>query len=165
MLDFEVTVKGFDETIQGLKGYDQVAAQENRKAMNQTVKLVERVGKINAPVNFGVLRAKIHGEVREAGPGMVIGVVGSYAEHGAPVEKGTDPHWPNLKSLGLWVQRKLRVASKDVQNVTFLIARAISRRGTKAQPYLEPAIEDSQDEIKGFFQQALERIVERLARK
>jgi len=163
MLGFEVKTKGFDQQIQNLKGYNQVAIQENRKAMNQAVKLVERVGKINAPVNFGVLRAKIHGEVRQAGPGMVIGVIGSYAEHGAPVEKGSDPHWPNIPSLALWVQRKLRVARKDVQNVTFLVARAISRRGTKAQPYLEPAFEDSQDEIKGFFQQALENIVKRLS--
>ena len=165
MLNFEVKTKGFDQQIQNLKGYDQVATQENRKAMNKAVNQVVRIGKINAPVNFGVLRAKIHGEVRQAGPGMAIGVVGSYAEHGASLEKGSKPHWPNIESLGLWVRRKLRVATKDLQNVTFLIARAISKRGTKAQPYLEPAFKDSQDEIKGFFQQALENIVKRLAGK
>ena len=88
MFDLELHEKGFDRALQNLAGYDQVATQENRKAMSQAVKLVERVAKEEAPYNFGVLRAAIHGEVRGAGPGAVVGVVGSYAKHGMPVKKG-----------------------------------------------------------------------------
>lgn len=162
MFDLEIRQKGFDKTIKTFRQYPQIAEQENRKAMNRVTKLVEQVAGHNAPSDIGFLRSKIHGEVRSSGPGSVVGVVGSYARHGMPVEKGASAHWPNIQNLALWVLRKLRVGRGQLQQVTFLVARAISRRGTPAQPYLAPAAEDHQEEINGFFQRALANIVRRL---
>ena len=165
MLKFEVKAEGFDRALQKLAGYDQIAAQENRSAMQKSVSLVERYAKQVAPVGaVGELRAKITGEVRAAGPGQVVGVVGSYARHGIVVEEGADPHWPNITSLSLWVQRKLQVSQKELKSVTFLIARAISRAGLTARPYLSPSFKKAQSKIKGFFRTALKNIVRRLAR-
>lgn len=164
MFILELVNKGFNKAIQSLSNYDKVATQENRRAMQKSVMLVTRVAKINAPVGaVGELRSKIHGEVREAGPGGVVGVLGGYAKHSAAVEKGAEPHWPNIRGLAMWVLRKLRTGQKDLERTTFLIARAISKRGTRAQPHMEPALDESKDKINGFFQRALDNIVRRLA--
>lgn len=164
MIEFELKTKGFNEALRNLANYETIATEENRQAMNKSVKIVERAAKENAPVGaVGELRAKITGEVRSFGPGEVVGVVGSYAIHGAVVEEGADPHWPNVEGLKLWVVRVLRLKDKAADSATFLIGRIISRRGLKARPYLEPAIDDSQGEIRGFFERALDNIVRRLA--
>lgn len=163
MFDLDIKGKGFNSALQNLANYDQIATQENRKAMNKSVQLVGRLAKKEAPVGaVGELRAKIHGEVRHAGPGQVVGVVGSYAPHGQVVEEGADPFWPNIAGLALWVLRKLRVNRKQLQSVTYLVARAISRSGLKAQPYLETGFKEAKEKIQGYFETALEKIVRRL---
>jgi hypothetical protein len=163
MFDIEIKAKGFEKTLQNLAAYDQIATRENKNAMQKSVNLVSRIAKMEAPVGVvGELRSKIHGEVISTGPGAVIGVVGSYAPHGAVVEEGGDPHWPNIKGIALWVMRKLQVRGKSWASVTFLVARAISRAGTKAQPYLHPAFEKSRNKIQGYFEQALNNIVRKL---
>jgi len=165
MLDFEVRAKGFDRTLQNLAAYGQISTDENRRAMTLSINLVGRIGKQNAAVGVtGELRAKIHGEVRQAGPGEVLGVIGSYANHGAVVELGADPHWPNVRNLSLWVLRKVRVSRAEVEAVTFLIGRAISRGGLRARPYLMPAYETGQPRIRGYFEGALANTVRRLTR-
>ena len=164
MFDLDIKAKGFDKTIQNLANYDQVATRENRKAMGKAVAIITKAAKENVAVGVsGEARAKIHGEVREAGPGAVLGVVGGYSDHSLVLEKGADPHWPNVRGLAMWVLRKLRVASDQVQSVTYLVARKISRRGLHAQPYLEPAFEDNQGKISKFFEKALANIVRRLS--
>ena len=164
MLNLELKQKGLTKAIQNLSNYDQVATQENRRAMGKVVMLVERVAKMNAPVGaVGEVRAKIHGEVREVGPGAVLGVVGGYAKHSLALEEGAGPHWPNIRNLALWVLRKAQVGRKDLERITFLIARKISRRGTKAQPHIGPAIVDNQQKIASILQRALDNIVRRLA--
>ena len=163
MFDLDIKAKGFDKPIQNLANYDQVATQENRKAMGKAVAIVTKAGKENVAVGVsGEARAKIHGEIREDGPGAVLGVVGGYSDHSLVLEKGADAHWPNLAGLALWVKRKLQVANDRVQSVTYLVARKISKRGLRAQPYLEPAFEDNQDKITKIFEQALANIVRRL---
>ncbi len=165
MFDIEIKTKGFDRALQSLAAYDAIATQENQKAMNKTVKLVDRYSKKAAPVGaVGELRAKIHGEVRHVAAGEVVGVVGSYARHGIVVEEGADPHWPNIKGLALWVLRKLGVDRKQLKSVTFLIARAISVAGLKARPYLMPSFEKAQTKIKNYFENALANIVRRLGK-
>jgi hypothetical protein len=164
MLDFEVRAKGFDRTLQNLAAYDQISTDENRRAMNSSINLVVKIGGRNAPWNTGFLRAKIQGEVRQAGPGEVLGVIGSYAPHGAVMELGAGPHWPNVRNLNYWVERKLRVSRADAEAVTFLIGRAISRGGLRARPYLMPAYETAQPRIRGFFEGALANTVRRLTR-
>jgi len=89
------------------------------------------------------------------------------------VEKGTRPHFPPPKALELWVKRKMlgigghikggrkpsRSASgknaeaNEIKGVAFVVARAISRRGTKAQPFLMPA---AMKIIPGYFRKVKE---------
>lgn len=61
--------------------------------------------------------------------------------YGRAVEEGSAPHFPNPDNLRPWVERVLGLHDKAARDAAFLIARAISRRGTRAQPYMQPAAE------------------------
>ena len=62
--------------------------------------------------------------------------------YGRMVEEGTRPHFPNPDNLQPWVELVLGVRGKDARDKAFLIARAIARRGTRAQPYMGPAAQN-----------------------
>lgn len=67
--------------------------------------------------------------------------------YGRYVEEGTRPHFPNPDNLRPWVERVLGVRGKEARDKAFLIARAISRRGTRAQPYMQPAAEANRSRL------------------
>lgn len=58
----------------------------------------------------------------------------SNANHSAPVEFGTSPHFTSPKNLKKWAKDKL-----GDENLAFAVARKIARYGTKAQPFFRPA--------------------------
>lgn len=95
---------------------------------------MEGVIKKAAPVGAGPihLRDTIFHKIRAQGDG-VWGMVATPAIYGEPVELGTRPHFPPVAPLQHWVERKLGLSGKEAKSVAFLIARAISKRGTKAQ--------------------------------
>lgn len=59
--------------------------------------------------------------------------------YGRPVEEGARPHRVDSRKLIPWVERVLGVRGKDARSKAFLIARSIAMRGTRAQPYMQPA--------------------------
>ena len=64
----------------------------------------------------------------------IAGYWGSFTTKYAPwVEFGTRPHWPPVKAI----ETSMRVSHSEA----FLIARSISRKGTRPHPYLMPAAE------------------------
>lgn len=79
----------------------------------------------------------------------VVGYWGSFAVHYAIyVEKGTRPHFPPVQAIA----EGMRVTPE----VAFLIARSISRKGTKAYPYLERTAEKIYPKLAGYIREALE---------
>ena len=75
---------------------------------------------------------------------QLIGEAGTNLTYAKYVHGGTRPHWPPPGPIERWVALKARRGVMDVgrsiKSVAFLIARAISRYGTKAQPFLEYAL-------------------------
>ena len=75
-------------------------------------------------------------------PSSVVGFVG-YAEPASGymgfVEDGTRPHWPPIAAMQLYAARKFGylVGSPEARRAGYLIARSISRKGTKAQHVVE----------------------------
>ncbi|MYC16945.1 MAG: HK97 gp10 family phage protein [Gemmatimonadetes bacterium] len=102
----------------------------------------------NAPVGAtGDLKDSIFGEVRER-PGTIVGRVGTPIRHGMPVEYGTGPQGrlgrsrkaPPSSALHEWVRKKIGITDEqEIRSVSYLIARAIGRRGTKPQPFMREA--------------------------
>lgn len=83
---------------------------------------------------------------------------GGAGHYGKYVEFGTKPHFPPPKALELWCQRVL--GADDPERAAYLVARAISQRGTKAQPHLRPAFAEHAgklpDRIKVLIQRELD---------
>ena len=72
------------------------------------------------------------------------------------VETGTSPHFPPIEPLMLWAKRKFAVDEKEAKSIAFAIARKISVSGTKGHFMFQRAVENEQDTVIGFFDQALE---------
>ena len=136
-----LTIVGVDKTISNLTRLEEGIASE--KPMQQATQLVTREARKNTSVDLGMTRASITPSVESRG-NEVIGIVGSNRKSALWVEKGTRPHWPPVQALEGWARRHGAVA--------FLVARAISRRGTKAHHMLENALEDNRRKIIQFFE-------------
>lgn len=62
-----------------------------------------------------------------------------YAWH---VVHGTRPHFPPPRAIAPWVAKKWGYGPKESLGVAFLIARAISVRGTKPNDFITPIINE-----------------------
>lgn len=156
--------KGFDKALQNQANFKAVAAQENKAAMDKAINFVKGEAKKNAPVGAtAFLQSKVAGAVVKVSGTHVRGVAGDYAPYARPVEKGAKAHWPNMKNLQYWVKRKIGIKNKaELEAVTFLIGRKLSKKRYKKQPFLRPAFLDNKDQVNRFFKQALANIVKRL---
>jgi HK97 gp10 family phage protein len=150
MIDVKLEIKGMQElqrkaeqTMRDLHGAPML------QAMRDATLIVTRGGKINAPVDTGRLRASITPEVRSAGADM-LGVVGSNVVYAPYQELGTRPHFPPIAALQVWARRHGISA--------FLVARAISVRGTPAKHFLKNAFDEAKPRIYAIFDRALNKI-------
>ena len=143
-------------------------------AMRESVLLLQRDAKINAPVDTGRLRASIMPEVRTHSD-VIEGVVGSnviyapYMEFGTGVFTGPEEsfagafamaphtgagrHWPPSEALSDWARRHGIPSG-------YLVARAIGMRGgLRPRRYLQRALESNRDRIKRIWENTVGRIV------
>lgn len=136
-----LTIKGINETVSNLDKVHQGLGFE--KPMNAAVELLKREARKNTPVDTGALRNSFTAKVTAHGD-RVTGVIGSNLKYAMAVEKGTRPHFPPTQALEGWARRHGMVA--------FVVARAISRRGTKGHHMLERALEDNRRKVIQFFE-------------
>ena len=141
-------------------------------AMRDATLLVTRTARGISSVDTGRLRASIVPEVRLNGD-VVQGVVGSNVVHAPFAILGTKPHWPPIAAIQAWVHRKglggrdfghgrITRASADVEaGIAFLIARKISRSGTKGDQSLITAIESNAAAIYRKIEAAVGGIVDK----
>ena len=83
---------------------------------------------------------------------QVIGVVGSNVLYAPYVETGTKPHWPPISAVETWARR-------HGMN-PYLVARAISRKGTKPIRYLESAFAANENKIILLLERTVKGIIE-----
>ena len=58
------------------------------------------------------------------------------------VEYGRKPgKMPPPDILEAWAYKKFRLSHKDARSAAWALARSIAKKGTKARPYFEPAVE------------------------
>jgi hypothetical protein len=77
-------------------------------------------------------------------------------QYAAYVESGTGRHFPPPSALLLWVKRKFNPADeKEALSIAFLVARAISRRGTLAFGMFARAFAVLEGELAGIFESAI----------
>lgn len=95
----------------------------------------------------GTLAKSIRGIVKQNGKYIVISI--QLEDYWKYIENGTKPHFPPVDAIKKWISvkpilpRPLKSGKLPTSNqLAFLIARKISRVGTKAQPFLKPTITD-----------------------
>jgi len=85
--------------------------------------------------------------------------------YGIAVREGTRPHFPPVAALIPWVKAKLGIVDDaEAGKVAFLVARKISRVGTKANPYHDRVLGSNVGEIKRIVREAGVNLVSRLER-
>lgn len=120
------------------------------RAMRESAVLIQSYAKLYAPVFRGLLRVSIAQNVTEEG-NRITGEIGSGLVYASVVEEGRNP-WPGAMppasgDLRTWARRKL-----GDERLAFVVARAIKRRGFRAQPYLKPALLGATPRIQAIFQ-------------
>ncbi len=105
--------------------------------IKKLVLFVERETKKETPVDIGRLRSGVTHQL-----GDYVGIVGTAVPYGAFVEYGTKPHFPPVAAVQGWANRHGAVA--------FLVARGISRHGTKAHHMFQKGMEKTNARIGEF---------------
>ena len=146
LIDYKLDLAELEKLI---KEYPDISRDVRVGKIQEAVLLLEREIKEKTPVGAGPihLRDTIHQKVQVSGA-RVIGIVGTPLKHGVPVEMGTRPHFPPLGPIQLWVEKKLGYEGKEAKSVAFLIARAISKRGTKGREMFGSAFEDNESRLR-----------------
>lgn len=159
-MEFNIEVKGLEEFNRDLKRFPPEAKTEFQKAMvssttkikndiqaNITSKGISNTGQLRRSVN--VIKASFDK-----------GIVGVGEKYGLFVEGGTRPHFPPVAPLERWAQTKL-----GQSGLGFVIARKIAQRGTKAQPFVEPAYKQDINFVVKQFDYAILKLVRSLGKK
>lgn len=155
MADFSIEVTGIDkleEKFNHIKS--DLSGGALVSGMQKAVNLVLRDAKQGAPVFTGALKSSIIGEVRTNGMSQfntVEGIVGSNLRYAAAAENGSIPHFPPVSALQQWAERHGANA--------FVIARAISRKGTKGSHFLQNSVDKNRDAVIDIIDKTVGEIV------
>jgi hypothetical protein len=161
---FKVEIKVDLKDVERLTREYPVVSQQVREAkITEALALLERMVRDETPVGAGPihLRDTIHPTVGVTGE-KVWGILGTPAVYGESVEFGTKPHFPPVGPLVHWVERKLGIQGKEAQSVAFLIARAISKRGTKGAAMFGKGFEQAEAAVTRILMEIPEEIVRRV---
>ncbi|HEC65415.1 MAG TPA: hypothetical protein ENI23_08980 [bacterium] len=88
----------------------------------------------------------LSGSIEQKAKEIIIRYEAAYAK---AIDEGSKPHFVSSKVLEGWVRRKINPGSeKEVRKIAFLIARAISKRGTVPSFFMTRAIEQARIKFK-----------------
>lgn len=153
-MNIKVTVRGFKELRRNMGEAGKAVYPLAKSALNKSAIQIKGRAKNNAPVAFGDLQRSFKHDVKG-----LTATVWSGKEYALYVEKGTRPHFPPVAPLARWAGLKLGDSS-----LGFVIARSIAKKGTKAQPFFEPAVEDSVGDIEKNFEVFADQLVRIMAK-
>lgn len=163
-LTYDIKVKGLDELRQRFAESPELVESETRRALRVSIDHLEEQVAGRWPVFTGQGRGSTATEVRGSKTNLR-GIVGTPLIYGLPVELGREPgKMPPVAAIEYWVIRKGIASPPESRSVAFLIARAIGRRGTEGAFMFEKGWEASEGTVEKIFDEAVERVLERLAR-
>lgn len=140
-----------------------VTERHTRIAITKGLMLLQREIAEATPTGANqLLRKSIIAQPVQVSESGLIGVVGTSLNYAVPVEIGTRPHFPPLAPLQDWVVAKLGIEKKRAKSVAFLIARKISKQGTKGAFMFRDTFKRLQPTINGYFSQARQAIIAEL---
>lgn len=143
-----------------------------KRAMLQGASILSQSNVVkHTPVgDSGALRASIRGDVVNNDE-AVVKSVGAGSEYAYYVEEGRAPgkmppsselvNWVRRSKKGrsLWSSMKSRNSNITAEQVAFILARKIGKKGTEGQKFFQKGIDDSIDEIERFADMLLDRVI------
>jgi len=117
------------------------AARAEVAAIKAALPFLQRKLTLATPTGAtGLARSSVTVDLQLGGvPSGFVGYGGMPSTYMGHVEYGTRPHWPPIAPLAYWAARKFGypVGSAEAKRAGYLIARKISRVGTKGQHMVE----------------------------
>ena len=141
-------IEGLDEFRSDVSHASTTIRSEVNSAMVKSVNTIKNAAQINAPFKTGNLRRSIYTEIKDSGFTGIVAQDPNAASYGIYIEGGTGIYAGGSRWLG---------------NIPGVGWRWIN--GMMARPFMAPAINDNIDAVKGFFSDAAQAIVNKLARK
>ena len=153
-IQLQLTVNGADRLRRGLSNAPDSVASETRSAMTQSLVLLEADQRRNVAQDTRRLMGSISHRI-EGGGANITGHVGPSARYAYWVEHGRRPgKQPPVQAVSGWARRH----GID----PFLLARAIGRRGTRAQPFVLPSWTRNRNSILTIFRRIGVRVAARV---
>lgn len=161
-IDFE-QLRSLEANLRAAPG---VVREELLAAMTEADMLLLREVKERMPSGaFGAsggMKGRSFNEERVGEIG-VEGFVGSSAPYTEYVELGTRPHFPPIEALIDWVKVKFSISDdREARGVAFLVARKISRVGTKGAGMFAQGFAAVEPQVRAIFNAAADRIAMRV---
>ncbi len=131
-----------------IRQYPEAAQKAQEGRVTEALKFLEGKIKEETPVGGGPihLRDTIFSKVSPWGQSMW-GMISTPAVYGESVEMGTKPHFPPVEPIRHWVEKKLGYDEKEAKSIAFLIARAISKRGTQGAKMFTKSFERHESQV------------------
>lgn len=83
--------------------------------------------------------------------------------YGAGIRMGTRPHFPPYRALIPWVKLRWGLSDELAPRAAYMLARKISREGTKDNPYHVRALEANKAALVDMMREEIDKVVEELA--
>ena len=142
-----IYVEGLDELLRKMDKLPAEVQRECFKAMQTASLDIIADAKSNLRVNGSVVTGNLRasGKVQKVDDKTLdVGFFSSDSDKGYAryVEYGRKPgKMPPPDILEAWAYKKFRLSHKDARSAAWALARSIAKKGTKARPYFEPAVE------------------------
>ena len=146
---WQIQIKNLDKVRNLIMEYPRQSVLNFNEAIAKTLIAVERYAIMGAPVDTGRLRSNWRLSIQ-----IMRGELANTTDYAIFVAKGTKPHWPPMNAITKWANRK--------GIAPFLVARAIARRGTKANPFFDNAVFAGQVIANDEFKLALDKTIKQL---
>ena len=143
-----IYVEGLDELLRKMDSLPAEVQRKCFKAMQSASLDIIADAKTNLRVNGSVVTGNLRasGKVQKVDEKTLdVGFFSSDVEnkgYARYVEYGRKPgKMPPPDILEAWAYKKFRLSHKDARSAAWALARSIAKKGTKARPYFEPAVE------------------------
>lgn len=149
MSNITVEIKNIEEVRDYFNKRPVKVVKELNTALTRSAIIIQRMARQESPTDLGRLRNSIAIENRMG----FTTAISPKANYAAAVHEGSRPHWPPLSSLEGWARRHGFASA-------YPLARAIAKRGTKPNRYMDRTADQGQGDVQREFDKAVDRILE-----
>lgn len=148
---FEIEIENINEIREVFRFYPKLADREIRRGLYKAGKLILRVEKRETPVG---VTAQLRGSIgmRLTAGSVMITPKKKYA---IDVHEGTKPHYVPIKGK----RAPLRIWAIKHGINPYALQKAIARKGTKANPFVNRTVRQTREKVMKIFVQVLENIL------